>query len=69
MVTHDIDEAILLADRIAFFRPGGAGPTLSVRGPRPRDPAAFLTSAECCIVRKQLIGLFYQYGEAVGETL
>ena len=69
MVTHDIDEAILLADRIAFFRLGGAGPTLSVRGARPRDPAAFLTSAECCIVRKQLIGLFYQYGEAVGETL
>lgn len=69
MVTHDIDEAILLADRIAFFRPGGAGPTLSVRGARPRDPAAFLTSAECCVVRKRLIGLFYQYGEAVGETL
>ena len=69
MVTHDIDEAILLSDRIAFFRPGGVGAVLSVRSPRPRDPAAFLTSAECCVARKRLIGLFYQYGEAVGETL
>ena len=69
MVTHDIDEAILLSDRIAFFRPGGVGLTLPVRAPRPRDPAEFLTSAECCVVRKRLIGLFYQYGEAVGETL
>ena len=69
MVTHDIDEAILLSDRIAFFRPGGVGAVLSVRSPRPRDPAAFLTSAECCVARKRLIGLFYQYGVAVGETL
>ena len=69
MVTHDIDEAILLSDRIAFFRPGGVGAVLSVRSPRPRDPAAFLTSAECCVARKRLIGLFYQYGEAVGETV
>ena len=69
MVTHDIDEAILLSDRIAFFRPGGVRLILPVRAPRPRDPAEFLTSADCCATRKRLIGLFYQYGEAVGETL
>ena len=69
MVTHDIDEAILLADRIAFFRPGGVRLILPVRASRPRDPAEFLTSADCCATRKRLISLFYQYGEAVGETL
>ena len=68
-ITHDIDEAILLADRIAFFRPGGVRLILPVRAPRPRDPAEFLTSADCCATRKRLISLFYQYGEAVGETL
>ena len=69
MVTHDIDEAILLSDRIAFFRPGGVRLILPVRASRPRDPAEFLTSADCCATRKRLIGLFYQYGESVGETL
>ena len=61
MVTHDIDEAILLSDRIAFFRPGGVRLILPVRASRPRDPAEFLTSADCCATRKRLIGLFYQY--------
>ena len=65
LVTHDIDEAIILSDRIAFFRPGGLRLTLPVDFPRPRVPAALLTSAAGCAIRKRLIGLFYEYGEAV----
>ena len=65
LVTHDIDEAVVLSDRIAFFRPGGLRLTLPVDIPRPRDPARVLTSPDCCSIRKRLIGLFYEYGEAV----
>lgn len=40
-VTHDIDEAILLADRVLLMgsRPGRVIQTFSVDSPRPRDPA------------------------------
>ncbi len=38
-VTHDIDEALLLADRIILMtaRPGGIKTEIAVRFPRPRD--------------------------------
>ena len=43
MITNDVDEAILLADRIIPLKPGPdavLGPAFEVRLPRPRDRAA-----------------------------
>jgi nitrate/nitrite transport system ATP-binding protein len=49
MITNDVDEAILLADRIIPLNPGpGAtlGPEFRVRIPRPRDPKAMNANPE-----------------------
>ena len=41
-VTHHIDEAIALADRVVVFtaRPGQIKTIVPIDGPRPRDPFA-----------------------------
>jgi nitrate/nitrite transport system ATP-binding protein len=49
LITNDVDEAILLADRIIPLKPGpGAtlGPEFRVGIPRPRDPKAMNKNAE-----------------------
>lgn len=68
-VTHDIDEAIFLGDRILFLEPGRIRMTSSVKFPRPRERESVLTSADCCALRKKFIALFSHYGEAVGECV
>jgi NitT/TauT family transport system ATP-binding protein len=54
-VTHHIDEAIALADRVAVFtaRPGRIKTIVPIDLPRPRDPFA----PECETLRRQLTGL------------
>jgi sulfonate transport system ATP-binding protein len=50
LVTHDVDEAILLADRIVVLADGQIGLDLEVEIPRPRgyaDPA-FAGAHSCC---------------------
>lgn len=54
LITNDVDEAILLADRIVPLTPGpGAtlGPSFNVALPRPRDRAAMNSSEEFIRIR------------------
>jgi ABC-type nitrate/sulfonate/bicarbonate transport system ATPase subunit len=60
-VTHDIEEAMLLGDRIAFMKPGEIVSILNVPFARPREEKKILVSPECCTLRKRLISLFYEY--------
>src|SRR6266850_7873522 len=57
MVTHDVDEALLLADRVAMMTSGpGAtiGEMLTVPFPRPRSRAAVLNHTDYYQLRDQL---------------
>jgi nitrate/nitrite transport system ATP-binding protein len=59
MVTHDVDEALFLADRVAMMtKPPGAhlGQLLQVPFPRPRDRAAVMDHPRYYELREQLIG-------------
>jgi nitrate/nitrite transport system ATP-binding protein len=59
MVTHDVDEALFLADRVAMMtKPPGAhlGQVLEVPFPRPRDRAAVMDHPRYYELREQLIG-------------
>jgi len=58
MVTHDVDEAIFLADRVVMMTNGpGArvGETLEIDFPRPRDRQALLADANYYRYRERLI--------------
>jgi ABC-type nitrate/sulfonate/bicarbonate transport system ATPase subunit len=59
MVTHDVDEALFLSDRIALMTNGPAarlGGVLPVPFPRPRTRAAVLEHPDYYILREKLIG-------------
>ena len=59
-VTHDIDEAILLSDRILFMSPGRVSASITVGLDRPRQKEQ-LTGETCfCSIRKELVDLFYE---------
>lgn len=58
-VTHDIDEAILLADRIVFMRPGKIAACLKVPYTRPRKREDILVSADYETLKADLQQLFY----------
>jgi sulfate/thiosulfate transport system ATP-binding protein len=63
MVTHDIDEAILLADRIMMMTNGPAariGDVLTVALPRPRDRLALAASPEYAAYRQHLLKFLYR---------
>jgi nitrate ABC transporter ATP-binding subunit len=58
MVTHDVDEAIFLADRVVMMTNGPAaevGDVLQVRFPRPRNRQALLEDPEYYRCREHLI--------------
>ena len=63
-VTHDMDEAILLGDRVAFMEPGKIASWFKIPFPRPRHRETLLVSYDCCALRRELISLFYKWGEA-----
>ena len=59
-VTHDIDEAIFLADRVVVMtpRPGGIRETFSVDVERPR-PLSCLTSPGFVALKRRILDLIY----------
>ncbi len=59
MVTHDVDEALFLADRVVMMTNGPAatiGEILQVKFPRPRSRKALLEDPEYYRLRAELIG-------------
>jgi nitrate/nitrite transport system ATP-binding protein len=59
MVSHDVDEALLLSDRIAMMTSGPAarlGGTLAVPFARPRERREVLAHPEYYVLREELIG-------------
>ena len=68
-VTHDIDEAILLADRIIFMKPGGIDDSIVVPFDRPRQKQDLISSSGFCNVRKSLVDLFYKYDGSSDEKI
>jgi nitrate/nitrite transport system ATP-binding protein len=62
MVTHDVDEAVLLSDKIVMMTNGPAatiGEILSVDLPRPRSRVALADSPEYLGYRKAVIDFLY----------
>ena len=63
MVTHDVDEAVLLADRVVMMTNGPAatiGEILSVNLPRPRDRLALTTDPGYLAARRTVLEFLYQ---------
>jgi nitrate/nitrite transport system ATP-binding protein len=63
MVTHDVDEAVLLADRIVMMTNGPAasiGEVLTVGLPRPRDRIALAAQPEYLRAREAVLRFLYQ---------
>ncbi|MFM2252134.1 MAG: hypothetical protein RJB68_471 [Pseudomonadota bacterium] len=62
MVTHDVDEAVLLSDKIVMMTNGPAatiGEVLSVNLPRPRSRVALADSPDYLGYRKAVIDFLY----------
>ena len=63
MVTHDVDEAVLLSDRIVMLTNGPAatiGGILNVDLPRPRDRLALSEDLRYAHLRAQVLEFLYQ---------
>jgi nitrate/nitrite transport system ATP-binding protein len=62
MVTHDVDEAVLLSDRIVMMTNGPAatiGEVLEVNLPRPRDRLALAEDARYVHLRGEVLKFLY----------
>jgi NitT/TauT family transport system ATP-binding protein len=70
-VTHDIDEALLLSDRIVFMKPKQVSQEIPVHLPRPRSKESFYDNEEYRRLRARLVGLFYHdmTGQIGGEEV
>ncbi|MDO4502589.1 MAG: ABC transporter ATP-binding protein [Coriobacteriia bacterium] len=63
-VTHDISEAILLADRVVFMGHGRVLEDIDVDIPRPRNREELRRNPRAEALRARLTDLFYQDGPA-----
>jgi len=71
MVTHDVDEAVLLSDKIVMMTNGPAatiGEVLSVDLPRPRQRVELAESADYQRYRKAVIDFLYTRQAHVAKT-
>jgi nitrate ABC transporter ATP-binding subunit len=71
MVTHDVDEAIFLADRVVMMTNGPAaevGDILEISFPRPRQRAALLEDPEYYRLREQLITFLEERAHKKNQT-
>ncbi len=71
MVTHDVDEAVLLSDKIVMMTNGPAatiGEVLSVQLPRPRQRVELAESAQYQRYRKAVIDFLYTRQAHVEKT-
>jgi nitrate/nitrite transport system ATP-binding protein len=62
MITHDVDEAVLLSDRIVMMTNGPSatiGEILDVQLPRPRDRLALAESPDFNHARQQVLKFLY----------
>jgi nitrate/nitrite transport system ATP-binding protein len=62
MVTHDVDEAVLLSDKIVMMTNGPAatiGEVLPVPLPRPRDRIALAEDSTYITCRKAVLDFLY----------
>jgi len=65
MVTHDVDEALFLSDRVVMMTSGPearVGSILEVDFPRPRERTAVLAHPRYYELREQLIGFLEDEG-------
>jgi nitrate/nitrite transport system ATP-binding protein len=63
MITHDVDEAVLLADRIVMMTNGPAatiGEVLTVPIPRPRDRIALAVQPDYIRARESVLRFLYE---------
>src|SRR5687768_7886352 len=70
MVTHDVDEAIFLADCVVMMTNGPAaevGDILEIKFPRPRDRKALLNDPEYYRLREHLIGFLEDFAHKPEE--
>ncbi len=71
MVSHDVDEALLLSDRVAMMTTGPAarlGGTLDVSLPRPRQRPLVLEHPDYYVLREELIGFLAGQQGTFGES-
>jgi nitrate/nitrite transport system ATP-binding protein len=71
MVTHDIDEALYLADRLVLMTDGPearVGEILSVPFPRPRVRAAVLADPQYYACRRRIIDFLEHHGRQFGPA-
>ena len=69
-VTHDVDEAILLADRIVVMEPGKIRAEIPVTIPYPRRKEELAGTDDYRKLHQKLISLFYnRVAEEIGEEV